>query len=163
MTSDTTPSGPRWAFEDFHAGEAVPLGTRTITAEEIIDFAQQFDPQPMHLDVEAGEAGILGGLSASGFHTASILMRMMCDTYLLDSTSQGAPGVDYLNWRKPVLAGDTITGSTVILETRRSRSRPGIGFVLVEHLMKNQNGEIVCEIRNTGMFGLRNPEVGDAD
>jgi acyl dehydratase len=159
MNKSTTNKQPRWAFEDFRVGDEIDLGSKTVSAEEIIEFARQFDPQPMHLSEEAGRESILGGLSASGFHTASIFMRMMCDAYLLDSTSQGAPGVEYMNWRKPVLAGDMLTGTTRCLEKRRSKSRPDMGIVTVHHEMKNQRGEIVCELRNSGMFTLRNPDL----
>ena len=69
---------------------------RTVTAEEIVEFAGEFDPQPMHLDEAAGKASILGGLSASGWHTCAMFMRLLCDAFLLDSTSQGAPGIDQM-------------------------------------------------------------------
>lgn len=159
MNDTSRERSPRWAFEDFQIGDEIALGPKTVTAEEIIEFASQFDPQPMHLSEEAGRQSLLGGLSASGFHTASMFMRMLCDAYILDSTSQGAPGVEFMNWRKPVLAGDRLTGFTRVLETRVSKSRRDLGFVTVYHELHNQNGEVVCEVRNTGMFGLRNPEL----
>lgn len=158
MNHASREQSPRWAFEDFQIGDEIALGPKTVSAEEIIGFAAQFDPQPMHMNEEAGRRSILGGLSASGFHTASLFMRMACEAYVLDSTSQGAPGVEYMNWRKPVLAGDTLTGVTRVLEKRVSRSRPDMGLVTVHHELRNQNGQIVCEIRNTGMFKLRYPE-----
>lgn len=146
---------PKWAFEDFEVGQELKLGSRTISAEEIIEFASEFDAQPMHLDEEAGKASILGGLAASGWHTCCIFMRMMCDGFLLDSTSQGAPGVDYARWKKPVLAGDTLTGKTVVEDLRLSASRPGLGFVTCRHELVNQRGELVFELKNTGMFLTR--------
>ena len=161
MEKHTPNSKPRWAFEDFKVGSEIALGPREVTAGEIIEFARQFDPQPMHLSEEAGRQSILGGLSASGFHTASMMMRMICDAYLLDSTSQGAPGVDYMNWRKPVLAGDTLTGAARFLDKRRSKSRPDIGLVTVQLELRNQHGQIVCEMHSSGMFALRNPEQGE--
>src|SRR5690606_22713078 len=91
----------RMAFEDCREGDTFRLGTKTLTAEEIVDFAGQFDMQPMHLDEAAGKASILGGLSASGWHTCATFMRLMCDGFLLNSTSQGAPGVDYARWKRP--------------------------------------------------------------
>lgn len=151
-------SEKRWAFEDFPIGREIELPEKTVTAEEIVDFASQFDAQPMHLDEEAGKASILGGLSASGWHTCAMFMRMMCDAFLLDSTSQGAPGVDYVRWKKPVLAGDTLTGKSRVTAARISKSRPELGFVTVEHRLFNQRGETVCELANTGMFLLRAPE-----
>lgn len=146
---------PKWAFEDFEVGQELKLGSRTISAEEIIEFASEFDAQPMHLEEEAGKASILGGLAASGWHTCCIFMRMMCDGFLLDSTSQGAPGVDYARWKKPVLAGDTLTGKTVVEDLRLSASRPGLGFVTCRHELVNQRGELVFELKNTGMFLTR--------
>lgn len=146
---------PRWAFEDFEIGMEIDLGSRTLTAEEIVEFASEFDAQPMHLDEAAGKASILGGLAASGWHTCCVFMRMMCDAFLLDSTSQGAPGVDYARWKKPVLAGDTLTGRTIVEDRRASASRPGLGFVTCRHELVNQRGEIVLELKNTGMFLTR--------
>ncbi|MEX0956561.1 MAG: MaoC family dehydratase [Rhizobiaceae bacterium] len=145
-------NGRKWAFEDFEEGAVLELGSKTVTAEEIIDFASQFDSQPMHLDEEAGKASILGGLSASGWHTCCMFMRMMCDGFLLDSTSQGSPGIAYARWKKPVLAGDTLTGRSTVTATRVSSSRPNLGFVTVRHELTNQRGEAVLELENTGMF-----------
>jgi acyl dehydratase len=146
---------PRWAFEDFEVGTEIDLGSKSVTAEEIVEFASQFDAQPMHLDEEAGKASILGGLGASGWHSCCMLMRMMCDRFLLDSTSQGAPGVDYVRWKKPVLAGDTLTGSSSSRRKRLSATRPGLGFVTCRHQLVNQRGETVLELKNTGMFLTR--------
>lgn len=142
----------RWAYEDFKVGASLLLGSKLVTAEEIVEFASEFDPQPMHLDEEAGKASILGGLSASGWHTCAMFMRMICDAYLLDSTSQGAPGVDHVKWRKPVLAGDTLTGRSTVTARRLSQSRPALGFVTFRFELFNQNGETVFDMQNTGMF-----------
>jgi acyl dehydratase len=148
---------PRYAYEDFTVGSEWSLGSKIVTAEEIIDFALQFDPQPFHLDEAAGKASILGGLAASGWHTVSMFMRMLCDAYLLDSTSQGAPGIDYVKWKQPVLAGDRLTGKTTILDQRISKSKPSLGFVKMHHAVLNQNGILVCELEHTAMFSLREP------
>jgi len=145
-------TGKRWAFEDFVEGATIDLGTKHVTAAEIIEFASEFDAQPMHLDEEAGKASILGGLSASGWHTCCMFMRMMCDAFLLDSTSQGAPGVDYVRWKKPVLAGDALTGRSTVTAVRASGSRPSLGLVTCRHELVNQRGEVVLELQNTGMF-----------
>lgn len=149
----------RWAWEDMPPGTVIPLGPKDVTAGEIVEFAAEFDPQPFHLDEDAGKASILGGLSASGWHTCSMMMRMMCDAFLLDSTSQGAPGVDVVNWRHPVLAGDTLAGAVTVTERRRSKSRADLGFVTCMATLANQNGETVLELKNTGMFLLRDPEA----
>ncbi|MCX7303879.1 MAG: MaoC family dehydratase [Hyphomicrobiales bacterium] len=147
-----------WAFEDFTEGLAIDLGTKHVAAQEIIEFASEYDPQPMHLDEAAGKASILGGLSASGWHTCAMFMRMLCDGFLLDSTSQGAPGVDKIRWKRPVLAGDRLTGKTRILATRESRSRPKLGLVTMHSELVNQRGETVFELENTNMF-LRREEA----
>lgn len=142
----------RWAFEDFAEGDRLELGSRTVGADEIVAFAATFDPQPFHLDEAAGKAGLLGALSASGWHTCALYMRLLCDHLVLDSTSQGAPGVDYVKWPHPVLAGDTLQASAVIIGCRESSSRPGLGLVTLRATMVNQRGQTVLELQNTGMF-----------
>lgn len=144
-----------WAYEDFEVGQTIELGSRVVRAEEIIEFASEFDPQPFHLDEEAGRASILGGLSASGWHSCAMLMRMLCDGLLLNSTSQGAPGIDTLRWRKPVLAGDTLNARTTVLAKRVSQKRPLIGLVTCRHELINQRGETVLEMENSVMFSRR--------
>ena len=148
-------SSKKWAYEDFEEGVSISVGTKQVSAEEIIDFAKEFDFQPMHLDEEAGRASILGGLSASGWHTCCMFMRMLCDGILLHSTSQGSPGIDFVKWRKPVLAGDTLTGRCTVLAKRTSQSRPGLGFVTIRSELTNQRDEVVLELQNTGMFLAR--------
>jgi acyl dehydratase len=145
-------TGKTWAFEDFVEGGEIDLGAKDVTAKEIVEFAGEFDPQPMHLDEAAGKASILGGLSASGWHTCAIFMRLLCDAFLLNSTSQGAPGVDRIKWKKPVLAGDRLNGRTTVLSRRESKSRPSIGLVAFRSELFNQRGEPVFELENTVMF-----------
>lgn len=145
-------TGKTWAFEDFIVGRSIDLGRKDVTAEEIVEFAAEYDPQPMHLDEEAGRASILGGLSASGWHTCSMYMRLLCDAFLLDSTSQGAPGIDQIKWKKPVLAGDRLGGSTTVLVARESKSRASIGIVSFRSELFNQRGEAVLELENSVMF-----------
>lgn len=148
-------SAKKWAYEDFGEGAVLDLGTKIVSAEEIVEFASEFDAQPFHLDEEAGKASILGGLSASGWHTCCMFMRMLCDALLLDSTAQGAPGVDYAKWRRPVLAGDVLSGKLTILSKRLSRSKPTLGFVNWRAELVNQKGEVVFEFANTCMFLTR--------
>lgn len=149
-----TPPGARaeWAYEDFAPGLTIPLGSRTVTREEIIRFASAFNQQPMHIDEEAARDSILGRLSASGFHTCSILMRLLHEGFLSRSTSQGAPGVDRVSWPHPVHPGDTLTGTSEVLERRLSRTRPGLGLVVMRHTLANQHGETVAEMIGTCMF-----------
>lgn len=148
-------AGKRWAYEDFEIGSSLELGSKLVTAEEIVEFASEFDPQSMHLDQAAGDASILGGLSASGWHICGMFMRMLCDALLLDSTSQGSPGIDEVKWKKPVLAGDHLTALSTVLDKRMSSSRPGLGLVSMRAEMINQRGESVFELQNTGMFLTR--------
>jgi len=148
-------SSKTWAYEDLAEGVIIDLGSKTVVAEEIIEFASEFDAQPFHLDEEAGKASILGGLAASGWHTCSMFMRMLCDALLLQSTSQGAPGIDYAKWKKPVLSGDTLSGKLTILSSRLSKSKPGLGFVTWRAELANQKGEPVFELVNTCMFLTR--------
>ncbi len=150
-------AGRTWAFEDFTEGTVIDLGSKEMSAQEIVAFAAEFDPQPMHLDEAAGRASILGGLSASGWHTCAVFMRLLCDAFLLDSTSQGAPGVDEIKWKRPVLAGDTLSGRTTVLAARESRSRPTIGLVTLRSELFNQQGEAVLELSNSVMFLKRGP------
>ena len=147
------------AYEDIEPDMEIQLGTWLVTAEEIKEFASRFDPQPMHLDENAARISMAGALTASGWHTAAIAMRLFCDAYIGRSTSQGAPGVDALKWRRPVFAGDTLSGRTIVVSKRVSKSRPALGFVNVRHEITNQHGEVVCDMSNTGMFGLHNPEA----
>lgn len=142
-------------WEDMTPGRRFDLGSKTVTAAEIVEFAQEFDPQPFHLSLEAGEASILGGLSASGWHSCAMFMRLYYDNLLHHSSSEGSPGVDFVEWRKPVLAGDTLTGVAEVIETRPLKSRPGIGLVKLRHEVRNQRGELVMAMENPGLFRMR--------
>jgi len=146
---------PKLYFEDFKPGLFGEFGPRLITREEIVAFAAEFDPQPMHLDEDAARETLLHGLAASGWHTCGVMMRMLCDGFLLDSSSMGANAVDEVRWMKPVRPGDTLTLRFTVLETRASRSRPDIGFVTVLIEMINQTGTAVMTLKNALMFGTR--------
>ncbi|WP_244475373.1 MaoC family dehydratase [Rhizobium sp. Leaf311] len=142
----------KYGFEDFTPGRSFPLGPKLVTAEEIIEFAEEFDPQPMHLSEEAGKASILGGLAASGWHTCGMLMRMTVDSYISHSPSQAGLGVDLVEWKKPVLAGDTLSGTTTVIDQRVSKTRPGMGVVKLRHELQNQRGQIVCIVELNAML-----------
>ncbi len=148
-------AGPSIFFEDFAAGDEKSFAPVTVTREDILDFAREWDPQPMHTDEAAAEAGILGGLSASGWHTCCVMMRRMCDEFLLDSSSMGAPGIEELRWLKPVRPGDTLTVHSTVLETRVSGRRPDMGIVRCRYEMTNQHGETVMSLTFPAMFGRR--------
>ena len=116
-------------WEDFKPGAVAVYGPRLVTREEIVAFAAEFDPQPMHLDEAAASATLLGGLGASGWQTCCLLMRIIADGFLLDSTSMGAPGIDEVRWLKPLRPGTQIRVRATVLDMRASNSRPEMGFV----------------------------------
>lgn len=144
-------------WEDFKVGEVEQIGGKKVERDEVIDFARQFDPQPFHVDEAAAKQSMYGGLIASGWHTCSMVMRMMCDAYLLQSASVGSPGIDNLKWLKPVRPGDTIRARRTTLESRTSKSRPEIGIVRNLWEVFNQDGELVMTMEGYGMFRRRNP------
>ncbi len=149
-------------FEDFREGETIDLGDYPVVAEEIIEFATKFDPAPFHLSAEAGRATMLGGLAASGWHTCAMMMKMMCDSFLLESSGQGAPGIDECRWLAPVLAGDTINARATVLTKRASASRPGLGIIRFRFDVGNQDGKPVMTVENPIMFRLGTAGAGDA-
>ncbi|NBD21801.1 dehydratase [Aquabacterium fontiphilum] len=133
------------------------FGPRRIERDEVIDFARQFDPQPFHLSEEAGKASLFGGLAASGWHTAGIVMRLMCDGFLLDSSSLGSPGLESLRWLKPVLVGDELRARMTVLASRPMKSKPHVGLVQTRWEAINQRDEVVMTIESWAMFGRRTP------
>ena len=151
-----------YTFEDFTPGRRFEFEKRTMTADAIIAFAREFDPQPMHLDEAAGRASILGGLAASGWHTSAVMMRMLYEAYINGSTSEGSPGVDLMEWKRPVLAGDTLGGHCTVLEARASRSRPEIGIVRLRAEVTNQRDEIVAVCEYINMMRLAATGAGHA-
>lgn len=144
-------------WEDFHVGVLGEFGPYLVTREEMLAFAHEFDPQPMHLDDEAAKATMLGGLSASGWHLCSILMRMIADGFILKSASMGAPGVDEVKWLRPVRVGDRLTLKATVRETRVSNSRPDMGFVRLFYEMFNQRAERVMTLESSAMLERRPP------
>jgi acyl dehydratase len=148
---------PKFFWEDFTPGDVIEAQGKPVTKAEIIEFAQEFDPQSFHLDEEAAAASLLGGLCASGWHICAMMMRLMCDAYLLDSASLGAPGVEEARWSKPLFVGDVLTVRRVCLATRASASRPEMGLVHFRWEASNQKGEAVTTITCWSMFARRHP------
>jgi len=145
----------KWHFEDFEIGKTISVGSRSVSEDEIIAFARQFDPQPFHVDRDAAAHSIFGGVIASGWHTCGMIMRLMVDGFLNDSASMGSPGVDEIRWIKPVRGGDTLTVSTTVLDAKPSTSKADRGVVWTEWRATNQHGELVATIKGMGMFGCR--------
>jgi acyl dehydratase len=143
-------------FEDYTTGHVVTFGARTVTAEEIIAFAREYDPQSFHLSEEGGRATPYGGLIASGWQTASLTMRMLAD-HAVSRHGLGSPGLDELRWFKPVRPGDTLSVRVTVLETRRSASKPDRGIVTQRTEALNQAGEVVMLWRGTIFVRCRTP------
>ena len=147
----------RYFWEDFPAGLVRDIGSFAVTREAVLAFAHEFDPQPFHTDDEAASASLFGSLCASGWHTCAMAMRMMCDSYLLESASLGSPGIDKLRWVKPVFPGDTLGGRMTVLEARPMASRPQVGLLRSAWDIRNQHGETVLTMEGWGMFRRRDP------
>jgi acyl dehydratase len=142
-------------FEDFVVGLRRELGSRTLSADEIVGFAREYDPQPFHVDADAAARSPFGGLIASGWQTCGVAMRIMVEGYLLNSASMGSPGVDEVRWTKPVRPGDTLTVFSTVLEARVSRSKPDRGVIVSATEVVNQDGETVMTMRGMTMLATR--------
>ncbi len=142
-------------FEDFTPGRVFQYGERTISLQEMVDFATIVDPQPMHVDVVAARETFVRELIASGWHTISLQMRMIVDHILSRSSSMGAPGITSLKWLKPVLPGDTLRAECTVLDSRASNTKPDRGFATFKVEMINQRNEIVLEQIYPQMFARR--------
>jgi acyl dehydratase len=148
---------PKYYFEDFSVEWTAEYGPRRVTREEIIGFAAQYDPQPMHLDEEAARHTMLGGLAASGWHSCCIMMKMIADGLLLDTASMGAPGIDEVKWLKPVRPGDSLTVRGSVQDVRASQSKQDRGFVKFLWEVFNDRGECVMTLICPQMVLRRHP------
>ncbi len=146
---------PKLHWEDFKPGAVAVYGPRLVTREEIVAFAAEFDPQPMHLDEAAASATLLGGLGASGWHSCCLIMRMMCDGFLLDSTSMGGPGVDEVRWLAPLRPGTRIRMRSTVVEKRESKSRPEMGLVKFMFELLDETDAPLTTLGTTLMLGRR--------
>ena len=133
-------------FEDFPQGRFGSFGPRHVSREEIIAFAAEFDPQPMHLDEEAARASMLKGLSGSGWHLCALTMRMLFDGFIGRTASLGSPGINEVRWLSPLRPGDDLMLDVDVVETRVSRSRPTTGIVTFKCVTRNAAGEALCEM-----------------
>ena len=147
---------PRHYYEDLEIGARVTLGTARVTADEIIAFATAFDPQPMHLDPVAARDTMVGQLCASGFHSCAILMRMICDGFLLDAASLGSPGMEEVRWLKPVLPDQPLAAHFTTLSKRPLASRPGVGLARMQFEMTADDGSVLMTW-DTGQFLAMRP------
>jgi acyl dehydratase len=148
-------------FEDFPQGPFGSFGPRHVSRDEIVAFASEFDPQPMHMDEEAARDSMLKGLSGSGWHLCSLMMRMMFDGFIGRTASLGSPGVNEVRWLSPLRPGDDLMLDVEVVESRVSRSRPATGIVTFKCSIRNKAGERLCDMvspiiverRNIGQVG----------
>ena len=147
----------RYYWEDLEIDSVRELGSHTITREEIMDFARQFDPQPFHLDEQAAKESVFGGLCASGWHTCGLAMRLMVTNFLHEAASLGSPGLEDVRWLKPVFPGDTLSLRHAILAKRPMNSRPAVGLVRTRWMMFNQDQAQVLHMEGWAMFRRRTP------
>ncbi len=143
-------------FEDLEIGKKQSFGRYEVTREEVIDFASKYDPQPFHLDDEAAAQTYFGKISASGWHTGSMVMRMLVEN-MKDNKQAGlgSPGIDELRWLKPVYPGDTLRVETEIVDKTPSRSRPEMGSFRSLLTVFNQNDEAVMTMKSIGLIRKR--------
>jgi len=140
-------------FDDYLPGATYDCGSVSVSEDEIVSFARQFDPQPFHVDPGAAARGPFGGLIASGWHTAALVMRQLVDHYLPEEASLGSPGLDEMRWPDPVRPGDTLRVRAFVVETRRSLSKPDRGIMKTAIEAVNQDGRTV--MRATAINFLR--------
>ena len=144
-------------FEDYVPGAVFEYGEVPVTEAEIVEFARRFDPQYIHVDREGAGQGPFGGLIASGWHTAAMMMRLIVDNFLPTSASLGSPGIDELRWLRPVRPGDVLSVRLSILEATRSRSRPDRGVVRTLCEVLNQDREVVLSMKGMNIIACRRP------
>ncbi len=143
-------------YEDMVVGATHSFGCYEVTRDEVIDFASRYDPQPFHLDDAAAEQTHFGRLSASGWHTGAMTMRMLVDTMQTRAqASLGSPGIDTLRWLHPVYPGDTLRVETELLEKRRSKSRPEMGLLKTRSRTFNQDDVCVLDMVTNAMIRVR--------
>lgn len=143
-------------FEDFVIGSEAEYGRYEVTAEEIIEFASKYDPQPFHVDPEAAKESLFGTLCASGWHTCAMTMRMMVDRMKeLNEASEGSPGIEQLRWLRPVVPGDVLSIRMKVIDARPLNSRPGYGLIKYEQETIDQRGEPVMRWVSTAFFRRR--------
>jgi acyl dehydratase len=146
---------PTLFFEDFAVGTVIEAGSVSVSEAEIIEFATRFDPQPFHIDHAAAAESIFGGIIASGWHTCSMMMRLMVDGYLGQAASLGSPGFDEVRWLKPVRGGDVLAVRSSVTEAVASTSRPDRGVLFTQWEATNQHGELVATLKGRVMISRR--------
>lgn len=157
MTNPITST--RRHFEDLAIGETIALGPITVSKTDIIEFATEFDPFPFHLDEKAARESLLGGLASSGWQTGALSLRMLVDAFLSKVASMGGLGFTDLKWKRPLMKGDTLSGTAVITGLRRSASHTEMGIVTIAFDMQNQKREQVMTLNLTNLVEVRDPSA----
>lgn len=142
-------------FEDYVTGHVHEFGSIGVTEEEIVEFGRRYDPQPFHVNPVAAQQTQFGGLIASGWQTAGLMMRLVVDHYLSHVASLASPGLDELRWSTPVRPGDRLSVRATVLETRPSTSKPDRGLVRTLFEVLNQRGEVVMSVKAMNMLKRR--------
>jgi acyl dehydratase len=149
-------------YEDIIEGSIQDFGPRTITREEMIAYAKEFDSQPMHLDEEAAKKSLLGGLAASGWHTCCFMFRMMYDYLIKDTASLGSPGIEETKWLKPVRPDTALTLRVQVLDKRISKSRPDMGIVRTRTQLLDESDTPLMDQTSTLLISVRDPQKAAA-
>lgn len=144
-------------YEDFPEGLVIPLGSHHLSKDEVIAFAREWDPQPFHVDEDAAERSVLGGLAASGWQTNAILIRLSVDGYANRSAAMASNSMEECRWLRPVFAGETLTGRATVLSRRISAKRPEMGILKMKFELLNVQGELKAEIIGVQFMKVRNP------
>lgn len=143
-------------FEDIAVGTTASFGSYPVTREEVIAFAERYDPQPFHLSDDAAAKTHFGRLAASGWHTCAMTMAMLVAHFKENrQAGLGSPGVDELRWKRPVFPGDTLRCAVEVLETRPSKSRPEMGLVVSRVEVFNQDDTLVMSFLSNVMIATR--------
>ncbi len=143
-------------FEDLVVGDRQTFGSYTVTEEEILSFAEQYDPQEFHVDVDAAEESMFGELVASGWHSTAISMRILVDNFFENSGSLGSPGVESVTWPAPVRPGETLSLTLEVTDKRPLESDPSRGLVTMSLEMQNEDDETKLTMEPKVFFALRN-------
>lgn len=159
MTSENPITVDRRHFEDLTLGEVIELGRTRVTRDMILGFAREFDPLPFHIDEQAAKASLLGGLAASGWHTAGLSLRLLVDAFLSGVASAGGLGFSGLKWLRPLMVDDTIGGTATVAALRRSRAHPQWGIVEIDFDIRNQKDQPVMTMRLANLVELRDPHA----
>ena len=141
-------------FEDLTEGETYDCGSVTVEREEMLRFAERYDPQPIHVDPEAAERSVYGGLIASGWLTCSLSARLLVTGYMNDNATLGGRGMDEVRWHEPVRAGDRLSVTAELVE-RRAGENPAYGHTRVEVTTTNDDGETVLTMVGLGLVEKR--------